>query len=533
MKIELFDTTLRDGTQGEKINLSLPDKLLITQKLDNYGIDIIEGGWPGSNPKDEEYFRAVRKLNLSHSNICAFGSTARYPDKIKEDNNLQLLLKAESPVISIFGKTWRFHSKVSLGLTDEQNAELIYNSVEYLVKEGRRLVFDAEHFFDGYKDDPEFAVKMLKAAEQGGASVLVLCDTNGGSLPHEISEIVADIKSKFDLPLGIHAHNDGELGVANTLMAVKVGAVHVQGTINGVGERCGNANLSSIIPNLKYKMGFEFNKIVDVEKTTSISHFISEVMNIEPNHRAPFVGQSAFAHKGGIHVSSVLKDSRMYEHLTPESVGNKQRVVVSDLSGQSNIKYKAKELGIELPEGREFSKNFVNFLKSLEYDGYQFDGAEATFELLLRSELKQYQPFFNVNYSKVNVLQDENNIHYSEAVLKVEVNGEIEHTAADGNGPVNALDSALRKALLRFFPEIGQMRLIDYKVRVLGEKNGTAAKVRVLIESGDGENNWSTVGLSENIIEASLMALTDAMNYKLFKVHNKIKSETKIAEINS
>ncbi len=517
MKIELFDTTLRDGTQGEGINLSLQDKLLITQRLDNYGIDIIEGGWPGSNPKDEEFFRLVSKTKLSQSQICAFGSTARFPDKINEDNNLQALLKAETPVISIFGKTWRFHSSVSLGLSDQENEDLIYKSVEHLKKEGRRIVFDAEHFFDGYKDDPEFAIKMILAAELAGASVLVLCDTNGGSLPSEIYDIVSEVKKRVKTPLGIHAHNDGELGVANSLQAVKAGAVHVQGTINGVGERSGNANLCSVIPNLKYKMGFDFNDRIDISKTTTISHFISEVMNLEPNNRAPFVGISSFAHKGGIHVSSVLKDSRMYEHISPDLVGNKQRVVVSDLSGQSNIRYKAKEFGIELPEGKEFSKNFVSYLKSMEYDGYQFDGAEATFELLLRSELKEYLPFFKVNYSKINVLQDENNIHYSEAVLKVEVNGEIEHTASDGNGPVNALDSALRKALSRFFPEIAQIKLIDYKVRVLGEKNGTKAKVRVLIESSDGHTNWSTVGLSENIIEASLMALTDAINYKLFK----------------
>ncbi|MBK8946984.1 MAG: citramalate synthase [Ignavibacteriae bacterium] len=524
MKIELFDTTLRDGTQGEGINLSLQDKLLITQKLDTFGVDIIEGGWPGSNPKDEEYFRLVKNLELSHAKVCAFGSTARYPDKINQDNNLQLLLKAETPYISIFGKTWRFHSEKSLGLTDAQNEELIFNSVEFLVKEGRKIIYDAEHFFDGYKDDAEFALKMLKAAEQAGASVLVLCDTNGGTLPNEIFDIVTDVKNKFNLPIGIHAHNDGDLGVANSLMAIKAGAVHIQGTINGVGERCGNANLSSIIPNVVFKMGHKFSDKLDVTKTTSISHFISEIMNIEPNTRAPFVGLSAFAHKGGIHVSSVLKDSRMYEHLDPKTVGNKQRVVVSDLSGQSNIRYKAKEFGINLPEEKEFSKNFVNYLKSMEFDGYQFDGAEGTFELLLRSELKEYKPFFSVKYAKVNVLQDQNNIHYSEAVLKVEVNGEIEHTAADGNGPVNALDSALRKALMRFFPEIGQIKLIDYKVRVLGDKNGTKAKVRVLIESSDGEINWSTVGLSENIIEASLMALTDAMNYKLFKTKLIIKN---------
>jgi len=517
MKIELFDTTLRDGTQGEGINLSIQDKLLITQKLDSFGIDIIEGGWPGSNPKDEEYFQSVKKLNLSTSKICAFGSTARYPDKIKKDNNLQALLKAETEVISIFGKTWKFHSSVSLGLTDLENEELIYNSVKFLNESGRRVIFDAEHFFDGYKDDQDFAKRMLIAAQKGGASVLVLCDTNGGTLPSEVFEIVKDVNKMAEVPLGIHAHNDSEVAVANSIMAVNAGAVHVQGTINGVGERTGNANLCSVLPNLQLKLNHEFNSKVDISKTTSLSHFISELMNIEPNSRAPFVGISSFTHKGGIHVSSVLKDSRMYEHIDPVSVGNLQRVVVSDLSGQSNIRYKAKEFGIELPDEREFSKKFVNYLKDMEYDGYQFDGAEATFELLLRRELKEYDPYFNVIYSKINVLQDKNDMNYSEAVLKVEVDGEVEHTASDGIGPVNALDGALRKALTRFFPVIEQIRLVDYKVRVLGDKDGTKAKVRVLIESSDGKNTWSTVGVSENIIEASLMALSDSLNYKLFK----------------
>jgi 2-isopropylmalate synthase len=531
MKIEIFDTTLRDGTQGEGINLSIQDKLLITQRLDSFGIDIIEGGWPGSNPKDEEYFREVKNLNLSHSKVCAFGSTARYPDKIKEDNNLQQLIKADTEVISIFGKTWRFHSSVSLGLSDSENEELIYNSVKYLTEAGKRVIFDAEHFFDGYKDDPEFAVRMLTAAKKGGASDLVLCDTNGGSLPSEIYQITKAVKDKIDFPLGIHAHNDSDVGVANSLLAIEAGAVHVQGTMNGVGERTGNANLCSILPNLKLKMGHSFNDKIDLSKISALSHFISEIMNIEPNSRAPFVGISSFAHKGGIHVSSVLKDSRMYEHIDPSKVGNLQRVVISDLSGQSNIRYKAKELGIELPDEREFSKKFVSFLKEMEYDGYQFDGAEATFELLLRAELKQYKPFFNVIYSKINVLQDRKDLNYSEAVLKVEVDGEVEHTAGDGNGPVNALDGALRKALTRFFPVIEQIKLIDYKVRVLGEHNGTKAKVRVLIESSDGEHTWSTVGVSQNIIEASLMALTDAMNYKLFKENTAVSKKMSNSEI--
>jgi 2-isopropylmalate synthase len=516
-KIELFDTTLRDGTQGEGINLSIHDKLLITQRLDDFGIDIIEGGWPGSNPKDEEYFKDVKKLKLSHAQICAFGSTARYPDKVKSDNNIATLLKAETPYISIFGKTWRFHSKVSLGLSDEENEELIYNSVLYLREAGRRVIFDAEHFFDGYKDDNTFALKMIKAAESAGAETIVLCDTNGGSLPSEIFKITTDVKSKLNSPIGIHTHNDSELAVSNSLTAVEAGAVHVQGTINGFGERCGNANLCSVIPNLQLKLNKTFNPKVDLKKITSVSHYVSELMNMIPNNHSAFVGLSAFAHKGGIHVSSVLKDSRMYEHIVPESVGNRQHVVVSDLSGQSNIRYKAKELGIDLPDNKEFSKQFVQSLKTLEYEGFQFDGAEASFELRLRAELKEYEPLFHITYAKINVLFDENGLEYSEAVLKVEVDGEIEHTACDGNGPVNALDKALKKALLRFYPEISNIHLVDYKVRVLGEKDGTGAKVRVLVESGDGNDTWSTVGLSYNIIKASQQALSDALNYWIFK----------------
>lgn len=360
--IELFDTTLRDGTQGEKVTLSVHDKLMITEKLDEFGIDIIEGGWPGSNPKDEAYFKEVQNLKLRQAKICAFGSTARFPDKIKEDNNLNMLLKSETSVISLVGKTWRFHSKESLGLTDEQNEELIYKSVLFMKEHGREVIFDAEHFFDGYKDDSTFTIKMLKAAEQGGANILVLCDTNGGALPSEVSEIFKSVQKEVTLPLGIHAHNDGELAVANTLTAVGVGAVQVQGTINGIGERCGNANLCSVIPNLSLKLKRETKQDVNLDDLVHLSHFVYEIANLMPNHRAAFVGKSAFTHKGGIHVSSVLKDSRMYEHIDPKQVGNKQHVIVSDLSGQSNIRYMAKELGIDISNNREFSKNFFNTL---------------------------------------------------------------------------------------------------------------------------------------------------------------------------
>ncbi len=516
-KLELFDTTLRDGTQGEGVNISIHDKLEITKRLDEFGINIIEGGWPGSNPKDEEYFEIVQNMKLKNSKICAFGSTARYPDRIESDNNLLKLVASNAPIITIFGKTWRFHSEKTLGLTDEQNEELIYKSVKFLVEKGRRVIFDAEHFYDGYKDDANFAIKMCKAAVNGGADTIVLCDTNGGSLPHEVFDITENTIKQIEIPIGIHAHNDGGVAVANSIAAVQAGATHIQGTMNGVGERCGNADLCTIIPNVILKMKRETIYDSDLTNLTSLSNFVYEMMNVSPNTRAPFVGKSAFAHKGGIHVSSVLKDSRMYEHLEPNAVGNIQRVIVSDLSGQSNIRYKAAKLGIELPDDQEFNKKFVHFLKELEYKGFQFDGAEASFELLLRNELSELPTFFNVTYAKVNVMFDDKGSEYSEAVLKVAVNGEVEHTAAEGKGPVNALDKALHKALRRFYSELDDVHLIDYKVRVLGEGDGTAAKVRVLIESGDNNNSWSTVGVSENIIQASLQALTDSINYKLFK----------------
>ena len=524
MKIELFDTTLRDGSQGEAVNLSIHDKLLITEKLDEFGIDIIEGGWPGSNPKDEAYFKEVRKLSLKQATICAFGSTARFPDKVREDNNLNMLLASETEYISIFGKTWRFHSEVTLGLKDEENERLIFESVRFLKEHGRKVVFDAEHFFDGFKDDPHFALRMLKAAEDGGADVLVLADTNGGSLPNEIYDIVKQVKARVQRPLCIHAHNDGEMAVANSIMAVQAGAVHVQGTINGIGERCGNANLCSIIPNLILKLGLQTKQAVQLENLTNLSRFVYEVANLTPNIRAPFVGKAAFTHKGGIHVSSVLKDSRMYEHIPPEAVGNRRHVLVSDLAGQSNIRYKAKEMGIRIPESRSFSKKFVQYIKDLEYQGFQFDGAEGSFELLLQAELHHYSPFFKITYAKINVLLDEQTSDYSEAVLKVKVGEEVEHTASDGDGPVNALDNALRKALIRFYPEIAAIRLVDYKVRVLGANDGTAARVRVLVESSDGERSWSTVGVSHNIINASLQALSDSLNYKIFQRRQEAKS---------
>ncbi len=518
-RIELFDTTLRDGTQGEGINLSVEDKLKIARLLDDFGIDIIEGGWPGSNPRDEAFFRRAQQINFSRAQLCAFGSTARRPDSIDTDPNLNALLQAETPVISIFGKTWRFHSTIGLGLEDDENEELIYNSVEYLVEKGRNVVFDAEHFFDGYKDDPSFAIAMIQAAKKAGADVLVLCDTNGGSLPDEIARIVQEVRNQVQAPLGIHTHDDCSLAVANSLAAIREGAIHIQGTINGVGERCGNANLCSIIPNLLLKMGLRTQQRIDLRRLTSISHFVSETMNLFPYNGAPFVGKSAFAHKGGIHVSAVMKDSRMYEHISPETVGSKQRVLVSDLSGKSNIRYKIDEMNIDLNDDEELAEKIVKHVKSLEHKGFQFDGAEASFELILRRETGEFSPFFEVLDSSVQVKYDKAEHTAADAMLKVSVGGEIEHTAADGVGPVHALDNALRKALTRFYPEIAQVKLIDYKVRVLNEKQGTKSRVRVLIESGDEDTSWSTVGVSENIIDASWQALSDSLNYKLFKAH--------------
>lgn len=517
-KIELFDTTLRDGTQGEGINLSIQDKVIIAQKLDEFGVDYIEGGWPGSNPRDEEFFRLIKKIPLRNAGICAFGSTARYSNNVSADPNLNALLKAETPVVSIFGKTWEFHSQLGLGISAEENEELIFNSVRFLKGEGRKVIFDAEHFFDGYKHNPGFALAMIAAAEKAGADVIVLCDTNGGSLPEEVYSITKQVTSKIGIPAGIHAHNDGELAVANSLAAVEAGAVHIQGTLNGVGERCGNANLASIIPSLLLKKGASFKSKINLEGLTALFNLINEVMNIPPNSRTPYVGKSAFAHKGGIHVSAVMKDSRMYEHIPPSRVGNSQRVLVSDLSGQSNIKYKAKELGIDITDESDFSRRIVRRIKDLEYDGYQFDGAEASLELLLRSERNEFVPYFKTLESKVNVVFTGEKKSVSEAVIKVEVNGETEHTASNGHGPVNALDNALRKALIRFYPEIAMIKLVDYKVRVLNEKDATEAKVRVLIQTGDGADTWSTVGVSENIIEASWQALCDGINYKLYKL---------------
>jgi 2-isopropylmalate synthase len=521
MAIELYDTTLRDGTQGEHINLSVQDKLLIAERLDEFGVDYIEGGWPSSNPKDEEFFQKSRALSLKRARLSSFGSTARSASNIDNDPNLVGLLKSETPVITIFGKTWKAHSSKGLGISDQENADLIHGSVRFLAEQGREVFFDAEHFFDGWKDNAGFAEQMLRAAVEAGAKRIVLCDTNGGSLPHEVAAIVSRVREIVSVPVGIHAHNDGGLAVANSIEAIRAGATQVQGTINGIGERCGNADLVSIVPNVMLKLGGEFRNVRDLKQLTSMSKFVFEILNLPPDTKAPFVGKSAFAHKGGIHVSAVMKESSLYEHIDPALVGNRQRVLVSELAGQSNIRYKAQELGIALPDTGELFKQLVNHVKTLEHQGLQFDGAEASFELILRRELGQFTPFFEVLESKINIENGRDSRSVDQAVLKVAVGDKTELTVAHGDGPVNALDKALRKALIGFYPEIRAIRLIDYKVRVLEEKRGTSAKVRVLIESSDGQKTWGTVGVSTNIIEASLQALNDSINYYLFNTKSK------------
>ena len=512
--VELFDTTLRDGTQGEHVTLSARDKMRIAQRLDTLGIDMIEGGWPGSNPKDQAFFELAQKATWHHAKICAFGSTRRAGNPPEEDHNLQCLLAAQTPVVSIFGKSWTLHARVALGVTLEENLELISSSVSYLKSHDKEVVYDAEHFFDGYKDNAAYAIQTLQAAAEAGADVLVLCDTNGGTLPSEVFDIVSEVVGRFDIPIGIHTHNDGACAVANALMAVKAGARHVQGTINGIGERCGNSDLCSVIASLQLKMGFDCIPEENMSLLTDISRFVDEVANLDPVDRAPYVGHSAFAHKGGVHVSAVMKDPRAYEHIPPEVLGNKRRVLVSDLSGQSNVRYKAKELGIELAD-KAHARAAVERIKQLEHVGYEFEGAEASFELLLRTIQGERTNYFHLERLRVRTEKDGGGNLCAEASVVIDIEGQRNLVAAEGNGPVDALSNALRKAMMDYYPQLGPVRLSDYKVRVLTPEEGTAALVRVLIEHHDGEISWYTVGLSENIIEASWQALADGIRYYL------------------
>ena len=512
--IEIFDTTLRDGTQGEYVSMSAQDKIRIARRLDQLGVDIIEGGWPGSNPKDQEFFDRARDEDFAHARICAFGSTRRVQFAPDEDPNLKAMLQAGTPVVSLFGKSWTLHAEVALGVTLDQNIDLINSSVAYLKSHDKHIVYDAEHFFDGYKADRDYALATLRAAAEAGAHVLVLCDTNGGTLPMEIYKIVRDVCGQFDIPVGIHTHNDGACAVANTLMAVDAGARHVQGTINGIGERCGNADLCAVIADLQLKMGYSCVEPDQLATLADISHFVDEVANLNPVDRAAFVGRSAFAHKGGIHVSAVMKEPRAYEHIEPELVGNKRRVLVSDLSGQSNVRYKAEELGIQLSE-KDTARRAVQRIKELEHLGYEFEGAEASFELLLRTIKGETADYFVRERLRVRSEDGRDGNAFSEATLAVNVNGHRTLVAAEGSGPVDAMSNALREALLGFYPNLEGVRLADYKVRVLTPEEGTAAKVRVLIEHHYNNKSWHTVGVSNNLLDASWQALSDGIRYQL------------------
>lgn len=523
--IQIFDTTLRDGTQGEKVSFSAEDKFRIAKRLDAFGIHYIEGGWPGSNPKDMAFFEKAKTHSFKHAKIVAFGSTCRAGNTPQEDPNLQAMIAAETPAVSIFGKTWLLHVNDALKITPEENLSIISGSVEFLKQHGKEVIYDAEHFFDGYKDDPEYAIKTLLTAESAGADVLVLCDTNGGTLTHEVSRIVADVFSKVNTPLGIHSHNDCELAVANAVAAVDSGAVHVQGTINGYGERCGNANLCSVIPNLQLKMGYRCVTDSQIQSLSTLSKYVSELGNLSPENRQPYVGKSAFAHKGGIHVSAVMKNAATYEHIEPELVGNTRRVLVSDLSGKSNVSYKSEELGFKFDKTSGVSTRIVQKLKELENQGYQYEAAEASFELLVKTMTQTAPDFFNLEGFRVIMERNANGESRSEATIKVRVNDQIELSAAEGNGPVHALDAALRRSLCEFYPEISSMHLQDYKVRVLNEKDGTGAKVRVLIDSAKDGTSWGTVGVSENIIDASWQALSEGITYFLMNQNSKPKKK--------
>lgn len=514
--VRIYDTTLRDGCQGEGISFSVKEKIAITQKLDELGIHFIEGGIPGSNPKDIEYFKAVRKLKLRNAKVCAFGSTRRGSETAKTDPGLKLLLSSGTDVVTIFGKSWVLHVRDVLKVTLKKNLDMVASSVEYLKSKGRRVVYDAEHFFDGFKDNPEYAIKTIKAAEEAGADWIVLCDTNGGSLPAWIGEAVEKAGKEIKVPLGIHTHNDSGMAVANSIVAVVSGARQVQGTINGYGERCGNADLCSIIPILKWKMNI--NCITDKQsrKLVEVSRYVSELANVVPRDERPFVGDSAFAHKGGMHVDAVRKNARSFEHVEPELIGNERRILVSELSGKANVLLKAEEYRLDLRKKSQETAQIVRKVKELEHQGYQFEAAGASLQLLMKKVLGLHRRFFDLQGFRVSVERKGGRV-VSEATIKVEVKGVEEHTAAEGDGPVNALDNALRKALVRFYPSITEMRLTDFKVRVLDAKAGTAAKVRVLIESQDHRDTWRTIGVSENMIEASWQALVDSVEYKLMK----------------
>ena len=511
-QVFVYDCTLRDGTQGEEVSLSVADKIRIAQRLDDFGIDFIEGGWPGSNPTDVGFFREAASLKWKKSKICAFGSTRHYKNRVDKDPNLKALIEAQTPVVTIVGKSWDFHVEKALGVTLEENFVLIRESLSYVKAEGKEVVFDAEHFFDGYRHNPEYALRVLSVAQESGADWIVLCDTRGGSLPSLIHEVTREVASRFDR-VGIHAHNDCELGVAGTIAAIEGGAIMLQGTVNGLGERAGNANLTSIIPVIDLKMADRHCVGEEaLRQLTPVSHFVGEIANIAVPHNLPFSGNSAFAHKGGIHVSALMKNTRTYEHIDPGTVGNNRQVLISDLAGRSSLHYKLSEFGLD-PASIDLTSLLAR-IKELAFEGSQFEGADASLKLLVREFGEHEADPFELTGFRIFIDQVSGEF-LSEATVKVAVDGSEEHTAADGNGPVHALDRAIKKAVARFFPQVERIRLIDYKVRVLDAREGTAARVRVLIESTDGDESWSTVGVSHNVIEASWRAIGDSILYKL------------------
>ena len=517
MDVQIYDTTLRDGSQGEGISFSIDDKIKIAAKLDYLGVAYIEGGWPGSNPKDLDFFRQMKGYEFKNAQLTAFSSTRKPGVTVNKDSNLSSLLAAEVSVAALFGKTWDFHVLRALETTLEENLQMIRESVGYLKDRGLKVFFDAEHFFDGYKHNSDYALQVLAAAAEAGADCLVLCDTNGGTLPWEIGTIASRVQQEITTPLGIHAHNDSGCAVSNSLLVLKQGFTQVQGTMNNYGERCGNADLCSIIPNLELKMNRRCLPPGHLNRLTEVSHYINEIANMPSPNNQPFVGYGAFAHKGGIHVSALLKDSQTYEHIDPEDVGNHRRVLVSELSGISNLLYKAKELKLDVDSYDTETRKVIKQIKDLENQGFQYEGADASLELMLRKAFGQCTDYFQLKNLKIILEKHEDNSILSEAVIKVTVGDQTFHTAAEGDGPVNALDNSLRKALTEVYPEINEMHLTDYKVRVLDGNQGTAARVRVLVESSNQSEKWITVGVSENIIEASWQALVDSINYILMK----------------
>ena len=524
--ILLYDTTLRDGTQGENVTFSADEKLTIAMRLDDIGIHYIEGGWPGSNPRDVAFFNLAKRVTFKHARLAAFGSTRKPGTRPDRDNNLNALLETETPAVTVFGKSWDLHVEKIMNNTLPENLSMINDSVAFLKQHGREVIYDAEHFFDGYKDNRDYAMQSLAAALDGGADFIVLCDTNGGTLPFELESILAEVRQQMNnigsgpsqngsVKLGIHSHNDCGMAVANSITAVQNGAVMVHGTINGYGERCGNADLTTIIPILSIKMDRACVTQENLKKIKTLSRYVSETANLVPLNSRPFVGKSAFAHKGGIHVSAIMKTPRAYEHMDPAIVGNSRRVLVSDLSGKSNVEYKAKELGVEIGKNGFDSSQIASEIKQMEQEGYQFDTADGTFKILLEKFTDQFKPHFALESFRVTIEKDQDQPCSAHATIKISVGDKKEITAGEGYGPVSALDNALRKALDRFYPDLDTMRLVDFKVRVIDGTRGTAAKVRVLIESRDQNEIWSTMGVSEDIIEASWQALADSFQFKL------------------